>query len=623
MSALLESIHAPADVKAVPPERLPALAQEVRDRLIRTVSRTGGHLGGNLGTVELTLALLRVFEPPADKILFDVGHQSYTYKMLTDRLDRFDTLRQTGGLSGFPLRTESPYDAFGAGHAGTAISAAMGMAVARDRRGGAEHVVAVVGDGALCNGLSFEALNNMRTAKRLILVLNDNEMSIAANVGSLSRYLGGLLANPRYNRWKGDVEKIVARLTGEKPRSLYYRIEESIKSLFLRSGLFEEFGLRYIGPIDGHDIGLLENALSIARDYPRPILLHIATQKGRGYPPAEQDPESWHGTPPFDPATGARRGSGRLSYSEVFGRTLVRLAGQDPRIMAITAAMPTGTGLTAFARKFPDRFFDVGIAEGHAMVFAAGLAAGGCRPVVPLYSTFSQRAVDSLIHDIALQRLPVTVCLDRAGLVGDDGPTHHGVFDIPLLAAVPNLVLVQPKDEAELAALLEGAIRRDGPTVIRYPRGAGPGVPYEPAPPPPAEGEAETLETGDGVWIWALGDMIPLARDAVRLLAEAGVRAGLVNARYIRPLDERLLAAQADDGARLFATLENGMITGGFGSLVETVLVRRGFRGRLLRFGWPDCFVPHGDPAALAERFGVTAPVVAGRIRQALDAHGS
>lgn len=614
MSGILDTLVSPASLKSLSPAQLAVLAAEVRERIIETVSQNGGHLGGNLGTVELTLALLRVFDVPVDKVLFDVGHQSYAYKILTDRRDRFSTLRQTGGISGFPLRSESPYDAFGAGHAGTALSAAMGMAVARDRRGGTENVVAVVGDGALGNGVSFEALNNMRTAKKLVVILNDNEMSIAANVGSVSHYLGGLLANPRYNRWKGDMEKVVKKyVTGERPRSLYYRIEESIKSLFLRSGLFEEFGLRYIGPIDGHDIGLLESAFTIARDYPRPILLHIVTQKGRGYKPAEDNPESWHGTPPFDRATGARQKSALPGYSEVFGRTLERLAAADSRIMAITAAMPTGTGLRGFSKAYPDRFFDVGISEGHAMVFAAGLAAGGCRPFLPLYSTFSQRAVDALIHDVCLQNLPVVVGLDRAGIVGDDGPTHHGVFDIALLAGIPNLVFAQPADEGELAAMMESALIRKGPTVIRYPRAPGPGVSFEAPLTPVPEGRAQVVETGKDVQLWALGDMVPVALQAARLLAGSGLSAGVVNARFIRPLDEALLAEQ-DSGAKLFATLENGILTGGFGSLVEAALVRRGYAGRIVRFGWPDEFIPHGDPAVLFERYGLTPEAIAARL---------
>ncbi len=619
MNSILDALKTPSDLKSLSPDRLQALAGEVRELIIDTVSRNGGHLAGNLGAVEFTLALLRVFDVPRDKILFDVGHQSYAYKILTDRRGRFHTLRQTGGLSGFTSRSESPYDIFGAGHAGTALSAAMGISVARDRRGGSEHVIAVVGDGALGNGISFEALNNMRTAKRLIVVLNDNEMSIAANVGSISRHLGGLLTNPRYNRWKGDIEKVVSRyLQGDRPRSLYYRVEEAVKSFFLRSGLFEEFGLRYIGPIDGHDIGLLESALSIARDYPRPILLHIVTQKGLGFKSAEDNPEGWHGTPPFDRATGARKKSAAPGYSEVFGRTLERLAAQDTRLMAITAAMPTGTGLTGFAKRFPDRFFDVGISEGHAMVFAAGLAAGGCRPFLPIYSTFSQRAVDSLIHDIALQSLPVVVGLDRAGIVGDDGPTHHGVFDIPLLAGVPNLVIAQPGNEAELAAMMEGALHRNGPTVIRYPRGAGPGASFDGPFVPVPEGRAEVLVEGEAVQLWALGDMIPVAREAARLLTEAGVSAGVVNARYIKPLDELLLTEQAGK-ARVMAVLENGMITGGFGSLVEAVLVKRGYSGRILRFGWPDEFIPQGEQGLLFERYGLTGPLVAARIREAWE----
>jgi 1-deoxy-D-xylulose-5-phosphate synthase len=416
------------------------------------------------------------------------------------------------------------------------------------------------------------------------------------------------------------MEKVVKKyVTGDRPRSLYYKIEESVKSLFLRSGLFEEFGLRYIGPIDGHDIGLLENALTIARDYPRPILLHIVTQKGKGYQPAEDNPESWHGTPPFDRATGARKPSARPGYSDVFGKTLERLAAADPRIMAITAAMPTGTGLRGFAKQFPERFFDVGISEGHALVFAAGLAAGGCRPFVPIYSTFSQRAVDAIIHDICLQNLPVVIGLDRAGIVGDDGPTHHGVFDIPLMAGVPNLVYAQPADEGELAALMEAALLRNGPTVIRYPRGAGPGAPFEGPVTPLPEGRAQVVELGKDVQLWALGDMVPVAREAARLLAAGGLSAGVVNARFIRPLDENLLDAQRA-AARLFATLENGIVTGGFGSLVEAALVKKGYAGRILRFGWPDEFITHGDSAVLLARHGLVAEAIAARIRETLAA---
>lgn len=614
MSSILDRVQAPADLRGLTLTELEQLADEVRDLIIRTVAQTGGHLAANLGVVDLTIALLRTFSPPDDKILWDVSHQGYAYKILTGRRDRIGTLRQYGGLSGFLRRAESPYDAYGAGHSGTALSAALGMAVARDRRGGTSHVVAVIGDAAASCGISFEALNNLAGAtKRMIVILNDNEMSIAKNVGSLSRYLGGLLANPRYNRWKRSAESFaLARLRLGWLRNAYHRMEEAVKSLFLRSVFFEEFGLRYIGPIDGHNLSSLMDALQIARDYDKPILLHVSTLKGKGYPLAEKMPEKWHGTPAFDVATGRKAGGSPKGpgYSDVCGATLARLAEEDGRIVAITAAMRTGTGLDRFAERFPSRFFDVGISEEHAVVFAAGLAAEGFVPVFIVYSTFAQRAVDGLIHDVCLQNLPVVVCLDRAGIVGDDGPTHHGVFDIALLRAVPGLVIMQPKDEAELADMLFTATRAARPAVIRYPRGAGPGVPPRPEPQMLQIGAAEVLSEGGEVWLWALGDMIPTALQAAAALRARGVAAGVVNARFVRPLDTALLDRQRR-GARLFATLENGVARGGFGSEVEEWLIGHGFGGRVLRFGWPDEFVPHGAPELLAERCGLSAEAVA------------
>jgi 1-deoxy-D-xylulose-5-phosphate synthase len=445
-------------------------------------------------------------------------------------------------------------------------------------------------------------------------------MSIAANVGSTARYLGKLLANPRYNRWKTSVEDAAKRLKLGWLRRVYYRLEETIKGWFLRSVIFEEFGLRYIGPIDGHDMHSLLDAMTIARNYPKPIVLHVSTQKGKGYPPAESHPEKWHGTSGFDVTTGEALSKVKsTTYSEVFGSTLERLAQDDDRIVAITAAMRAGTGLTQFAKQFPRRFFDVGICEEHAAVFAAGLAAEGLRPFFAVYSTFSQRAVDCIVHDICLQRLPVILCLDRAGIVGDDGPTHHGVFDIPMLRPIPGLVCVQPKDEAQLANLLYSAIKWDKPVVIRYPRGAGPGAALPESFSEVEMGKAEVLSPAMDcdVWIWALGDMLPLAEEAVTLLAEKNIRAGVVNALFIRPLDTQLLENQCSS-AKLIATIENGVLAGGFGSAVAESLGRMGFHGPALHFGWPDQFIPHGKSEDLMEEFGLTGRAIARKISSAL-----
>ena len=618
---ILDTIAMPSDLARLSRQEMTQLAGELRARIVNTCSVTGGHLAANLGVVEMTLALLRVFHPPDDKILWDVSHQTYAYKLLTGRNDRFCTLRQHDGISGFSKRSESRYDAYCAGHAGTALSAALGMAVARDRRGEPHHVVAVVGDAAAGCGIALEALNNLATTtRRLIVVLNDNEMSISANVGALSRHLGGLLANPRYNRWKRSVENLATRLHMGWLRSAYYRLEEAVKSLFLKSAIFEEMGLRYIGPIDGHNIDAMIDALSIARDSKTPILLHVSTQKGRGYSYAEEWPDKWHGISSFDITSGETLAkSERPSYSQVFGRALERLGEQDERVIAITAAMTHGTGLDGFAARFPDRFFDVGISEEHAVIFAAGLAAEGMVPVFAVYSTFLQRAVDGIIHDVCLQDLPVIFCLDRAGVVGDDGPTHHGVFDIPLLRPIPGLVIMQPKDEPELADMLFTAVRLRRPVALRYPRGAAPGATVGEERTEIPLGRADVLVEGREVQLWALGDMVPVARDAAAQLAREDIAAGVVNARFVRPLDEDLLARQASD-AKVIATLENGVLTGGFGSAVEESLVGRGFGGRILRFGWPDAFIPQGPVPVLMESFGLTADAVAHAIQSACHA---
>ena len=619
MTVILDKVSLPSDVKSLQVDELKQLADEVRGLIIETVSHTGGHLAANLGVVELTLALLKVFDPPSDKILWDVSHQTYAYKILTGRRDRFGTLRQPGGLSGFLRRDESEYDAFGAGHSGTALSAALGMAVVRDRQAGREHIVAVVGDGSAGCGISVEALNNLSaTTRRLILVLNDNEMSISHNVGSMARYFGRLLANPGYNRWKGSVESLATKLRMGWLRSGYYRFEEAIKSLFLRSVIFEEFGLRYIGPIDGHNLHALLDAMTVARASDKPIVLHVATTKGKGYAPAEAEPERWHGTSPFDVASGKPRVKKvGPTYSDVMGQTLERLAATDERIMAITAAMSSGTGLSGFAARFPNRFYDVGISEEHAVVFAAGLATGGLAPVFAVYSTFAQRVVDYVIHDVCLQNLHVVLCLDRAGVVGDDGPTHHGVFDIALLRPVPGLVLMQPGDEAELAHMLCTAVRLDRPVVIRYPRGVGPGVSVPETLCELDVGKAVEVRPGRDVRIWALGDMLGPGLRAAELLAESGVSAGVVNPRFIQPLDTERLAAEAR-AAKVFVTAENGVLAGGFGSAVEEWLVGNAFPGRILRFGWPDRFIAHGAPDALMAEHGLTAEAMRDAVLRAL-----
>ena len=618
-------------VKALPEAELPALAEALRARILETVSANGGHLASNLGVVELTIALLRVFSPPTDKILFDVSHQSYAFKLLTGRADRFDTLRKLDGLSGFQKRDEG--DAFGSGHAGNALSAALGLAAARDRAGGEEHVVAVVGDASISNGVSLEALNNaVATTKRLIIVLNDNEMSISRNVGAMAKLFSKMLTHPGIVRAKIAAERFgVEKLRMGGFRARYRRLKAAIKRLFLRNALFEDLGLQYIGPIDGHDIRWLRNALDKATRADRPVIVHVATIKGRGYRPAEENPSAWHGTAPFDIETGRplKAACAGPSWSAAFGEALCRIARDDSRVCALTAAMADGTGLDAFAREFPSRFFDVGIAEEHEATFAAGLAAAGLRPVVAVYSTFFQRAIDALIHDAALQRLPVVFCLDRAGIVANDGPTHHGVFDIALARPVPGVAIMQPSDATELEAMLRLALTLDGPSIIRYPRGAAPEQPLaaQDDSKRTTTSETSTLALGKArivkgagsapfAALWALGDMLPLALDTARLLAKRNIAAEVVDARFVKPLDTALLADERARGAALFATFENAVATGGLGTAVGEALAATA----VLRFGWPDdAFVPHaGSNAELFERFGLTPEVAVERIADAM-----
>jgi len=606
MGKLLESIASPADLKRLNFEQMAELAVEIREFLIQTLSKTGGHLGPNLGVVELTLALHTVFNTPDDKLLFDVSHQAYIHKMLTGRLDRLDTIRQPGGLNGFMLRTESEHDCYGAGHAGTALSAALGMAVARDLAGGTEHVVAVAGDAAFTNGITFEALNNIaEQTKRMIVVLNDNEWSIDRNVGAVARYFHKIVTNPHYNSLHDSARRIIERVGGKTAVEVARRAEEAAKSLLWPSILFEEFGLQYYGPIDGHNLPLLVESFKFLKAQNRPVLLHVLTQKGRGFQPALDLQKKFHGLGPFDPETGETKPVGQATYAEVFATTLTQLANSDEKIVAITAAMPSGTGLDLFRPHHPKRFFDVGIAEEHAVVFAAGMATRGFRPVCAIYSTFLQRAFDCIVHDVALQKLPVLFCMDRAGLSGDDGPTHHGLFDIAYLREVPGLVLMAPKDEDELADSLATALQLPGPSAIRYPRGVGPGAARKPEPQLIPVGKAEVLQDGSDVAILGLGPMTALAQELALRLESDGYSAAVINPRFVKPLDREMLAEYASRVAA-FVTIEDHVKMGGFGSAVIEALQEIGSPLPVVRIGWPDQFIEHGKVNELRAKYGLT-----------------
>ncbi len=606
MGNLLETIHSPADLKCLNSAQMVDLAEEIRVFLIQTLSKTGGHLGPNLGVVELTLALHTVFDTPADKFVFDVSHQAYIHKILTGRRDRLDTIRQPGGLNGFMLRTESEHDSYGAGHAGTALSAALGMAVARDLAGGKEHVVAVAGDAAFTNGISFEALNNIaEQTKRLIVVLNDNEWSIDRNVGAIASYFHRIVTNEHYNRLHDSARRIVQKLGGKTAVEVVRRAEEAAKSMLWPSILFEEFGVQYYGPIDGHNLPLLVETFKFLKAENRPVLLHVLTQKGRGFQPALDGQKKFHGLGPYDPETGMTKPAGVATYAEVFANTLVELANKDERVVAITAAMPNGTGLDLFRPHHPTRYFDVGIAEEHAVVFAAGMATRGFRPVCAIYSTFLQRAFDPIVHDVALQKLPVLFCMDRAGLSGDDGPTHHGLFDISYLRGIPQMVLMAPKDEDELADMMATALQIDGPSAIRYPRGAVACVTCKPSPQVLPVGKAEVLADGSDIAILGLGPMITMARELAERLEREGFSAAVINPRFIKPLDREMLAQYARRVA-VFVTFEDHVKMGGFGSAVLEALQDLGSAVPVVRIGWPDQFIEHGKIDALRAKYGVS-----------------
>ena len=611
---LLDAIRCPADVKALAPAQLPRLAQEIRDELIAVTAKNGGHIGPNLGVVELTIALHRVFDTPTDQFVFDVAHQGYVHKLLTGRGGEFfRNLRQSDGASGFLSRAESPHDAFGAGHAGTALSAALGMATARDLRGSSEHVIALCGDAAFTCGITLEALNNVVTStKRLIVILNDNEWSIAKNVGAISRYLNRLSTNKTYNRLHHDVERFFTSFsTGVEMNRLYQKWKRETKDFFVESSLFEKFGLRYLGPVDGHNFEALAKNLAFAKQCDVPVLIHVLTKKGQGLAAAIARPEKFHGASPFDPATGESKGSTAATppnYQDVFGRALVRFAQADPMVVGITGAMPSGTGLSHLAAEVPGQFFDVGIAEEHAVLFAAGLAARGAKPVCAIYSTFLQRAYDQIIHDVALQNLPVTFCMDRAGLSANDGPTHHGLFDIAYLRGVPNVTVMQPKDEDELVDMLHTGLHLGAPAFIRYPRGAGRGVALKPHPVAIPLGQAEVLRQGSNIMLWALGPLVADALElAERLEADEGLSVGVVNARFAKPLDRTLLLSHAAC-IPLLVTMEDHVVSGGFGSAVLEVLQEANCPTAVERIGWPDKFVEHGSSVEILRAAHGLAP---------------
>jgi len=598
---ILDSIRNPEDVKNLSKDQLPQLATEIRQRIIEVTAMNGGHVGPNLGVVELTIALHRIFDTPKDKFVFDVSHQGYVHKLLTGRNDdKFSLIRQKGGYSGFLNREESEHDCYGAGHAGTALSAALGMASARDQRGTDENVVAVCGDAAFTCGITLEALNNITdSAKRLVVILNDNEWSIDRNVGALSRYFNELITTPLYNRFNDDFESFLKRVPGgESLIRLGSKWKRETKDFFTSSSIFENFGLRYIGPIDGHNISELEQFLSFARNSPEPLVLHVITKKGKGSNIALAQPEKFHGTSPFDPQTGSSKPGASNSppkYQDVVGESILRHCEKDKSVVAITAAMPSGTGLDKMRDKLPEQYYDVGIAEEHAVLFAAGMATNGIHPVCAIYSTFLQRAIDPVIHDICLQNLPVLFCMDRAGLSPNDGATHHGLFDIAYLRGIPRTVIMQPANEDELQDMVATGLDHQGPAFIRYPRGSGVGVERKAEPTLLPIGKAEVIRQGIDIQIWALGPMIQEAEKLAPRLAEVtGLSVGVVNGRFAKPIDSELLQEQAHK-AKLIVTMEDHVRTGGFGSAVLEDLSDGGITTPVERIGWPDQFVEHGN----------------------------
>ena len=615
MTKYLDKIDSPVDLKKLKVEELPLLAAEVRQFLLETVSATGGHLGSNLGTVELSIALHYCFNSPSDKIIWDVGHQAYTHKILTGRRDRFATQRQYKGLSGFPKRSESEHDAFGVGHSSTSISAGLGMAAATDLAGSKNHAIAIIGDGSLTGGMAFEALNQAgHLKKNLIVILNDNEMSISKNVGAFSSFISRKMTGRYYRDLKKEMQGLLRHIPAIGTDILHFakRAENSLKGFLTPGALFEALGFDYLGPLDGHDLPQLVEIFNNINQLDGPLLVHIMTTKGKGYKPAEDTPDKYHGVGCFDLTTGkgAPKPSAK-SYTDVFGETLVQLAEQDKKIVAITAAMPDGTGLNKFAERFPERFFDVGIAEQHAMTFAAGLAADGFRPVTAIYSTFVQRAYDQVFHDICLQKLPVTIAMDRAGVVGDDGPTHHGVFDISYLRHLPGLTMMAPKDENELRHMIKTAIYHGAPIALRYPRGAGYGVEMDPDIKALEIGKGEVLSEGNDIAIIAFGSTVYPALEAAELLLYKGISAGVINARFVKPLDADLILSAAGKTGCIM-TVEENALQGGFGSAVLELLYDNGMQNvKVKRLGIPDRYVEQGSQAQLRKDLGIDAEGIA------------
>ncbi len=624
MASLLDGINSPADVKKLTIPQLQQLAGEIREELITVLAKNGGHLGPNLGVVELTLAMHYVFDTPKDHFVFDVSHQAYVHKILTGRREQFHTIRTAGGLNGFMLRTESEHDSYGAGHAGTALSAALGMAVARDQQGSAEHVVALAGDAAFTCGITFEALNNIaHHTKKLIVILNDNEWSIDKNVGAIAAYFNRIVTHPQFDALHARAGKFVKMIGGKSAFRMAQKAEVAAKNMLWPSIIFEELGLKYYGPADGHDLPALIHLLETAKRQDRPVLLHVLTTKGKGFEPALQRQKKFHGLGPYDPETGETQPSGQPTYSEVFADTLVKLANKNDKIVAITAAMPNGTALDRFQSKHPSKYFDVGIAEEHAVIFAAGLATKGYKPVVAIYSTFLQRAFDPIVHDICLQNLPVVFCMDRGSLSGDDGPTHHGLFDISYLRGIPNIVHMVPKDEDELADMLHTAILHDGPAAIRYPRGVGRGTPCKLFPKEIPIGKAEILQHSDDdtVALFALGAMVPMAVEIAGQLEREGISAAVINARFTKPLDTQTLEFFARS-VEVILTLEDHVLMGGFGSAILEALSDMGIRTPVERIGWPDNFIEHGKPEQLRSKYGLTVEAALQKLRPHLRLAG-
>jgi len=619
---VLSRIDSPEDVRSLKPEELPVLAEEVRQELVSVLSETGGHLGPNLGVVELTLALHRIFDTPADRFVFDVSHQGYVHKLLTGRREQIDTIRQYQGLNGFLLRSESEHDCYGAGHAGTALSAGLGMAAARDRKGTDENVVVVAGDAAFTCGVSYEALNNVaETTRRFIVILNDNEWSIAKNVGAIARYLNSIVTSPAYAHLHDKASKLLKSLGGHTAWEFAHKAEAGLKQLLVPSVLFEDLGLRYYGPIDGHDIPMLTRTFEFLKEQDEPVLLHVLTQKGKGYAPALERPDKFHGLGKFKLETGETSPSDGPTYSQLIGSKVADFADHNNRIVGITAAMPAGTGLESFAVRHPERFYDVGIAEEHAALFACGLAASGMKPFLCIYSTFMQRAYDMIIHDIALQNLNVALCMDRAGLSGDDGPTHHGLFDIGYLRHIPNIVHMQAKNEDEFADMLwTMANYHDGPIAIRYPRGAGTGAVPKKSPKLLEIGKAEVVRHGDRVAIFGLGNMCELAEKAGQLLEKQGVSAAVINPRWIKPLDHATIEFFARS-CEVICTIEDHVLHNGFGCAVMEYLAEHRITTPVVRVGWPDEFIEHGKVPILREKHRVTAEAAVEKILAELAAN--